>query len=542
MTTDSPDASLHLPDYVRGLLDPRAYPAPPSRVDLVQTHISYVFLADDVVYKTKKPVDFGFITQLDAATRERYCRDEVRLNRRLSHGVYLDTVPVVRLEDGRHVIDPPTGVPAGGAVVEWAVKMRRLPDEAMLASMLASGPLPEGYLQRVVRRLIAFHESAAVVKNDRAFAGASGVQAWWAREYGEAEGFIGDTWLEADARVLREFAHAALTAHAALLDQRLEEGRVVEGHGDLHAKHIYALGPEVDDLQIVDCIEFTDWFNFRYLDVGYDIAFLAMDLEARGFPDLADEFAGRYLAASGDETLGVLQPLHRAFRAFVRGKVESIGAHAPEISAEQRADLARSAAAYFRLAADFARRQAGPALILMSGLSGTGKSVVGATLAARIGAAYVSSDAVRKRLAGLDPRTPVPGRYREGMYQADSTERTYEMLRAHAAIHLAAGRPVVLDATHQRAADRRAAIEVARAAGKPALIVELRADEATVRRRLEARAGDPLRTSDATFEIYQQQQRAFEPIAPSEASHLVLDASLAPETLARDVAARLASA
>ncbi len=542
MTTDAPDATSSLPDYVRGLLDPRAYPSPPSRVQLVQTHISYVFLADDAVYKTKKPVDFGFISQLDAATRERYCRDEVRLNRRLSQGIYLDAVPVLRLADGRYAVDPPSGVPAGSEVVEWAVKMRRLPDEAMLASMLAGGSLPEGYLQRVVRRLIAFHESAATVKNDAAFAGAAGVQAWWTREYGEAAGFIGDTWLDEDAGLLRQFVDASLTTHAALLDQRLEDGRVVEGHGDLHAKHIYALGPEVDDIQIVDCIEFTDWFNFRYLDVGYDIAFLAMDLEARGFPDLADEFAGRYLAASGDETLGVLQPLHRAFRAFVRGKVESIGAHAPEISADQRADLATSAAAYFRLAADYTRRRAGPALVVMSGLSGTGKSVVGATLAARIGAAYVSSDAVRKRLAGLDPRTPVPGRYREGIYQSDSVARTYDALRQHAAIHLAAGRPVVLDATHQRAADRRAAIQVARAAGKPALIVELRADEALARRRIEARTADPLRTSDATYEVYLQQQRAFEPIAPDEAPHVALDAARSPAALAHEVAARLASA
>src|SRR6185503_3246761 len=121
-----------------------------------------------------------------------------------------------------------------------------------------------------------------------------------------------------------------------LFDRRLAQGRVVEGHGDLHAKHVYVLdaaggAPGERDLQIVDCIEFTDWLNFRYLDVGYDIAFLAMDLEARGFAALGDEIAGRYLAASGDETLGVLQPLHRAFRALVRGKVESIGARATEI-------------------------------------------------------------------------------------------------------------------------------------------------------------------------------------------------------------------
>lgn len=541
MTSDASD----LPDYVGGLLEPRAYPTPPAAVELVQTHISYVFLAGDLVYKTKKPVDFGFINQLDPAVRERFCRAEVRLNRRLSRDVYLDVVPVVRGSDGTFAIDPPEGATgaAGAQVIEWAVKMRRLPDDATLDRLLARGPLPAGLLERIVRRLIVFHESAAVVKNDPAFAGVDAYRNWWGRESSEAEANIGGTWNPDDAAVIRGFVSATLEAEASVLDGRLAQGRVVEGHGDLHAKHVYVLDAVADaepELQIVDCIEFTDWFNFRYLDVGYDIAFLAMDLEARGFADLGDEVAGRYLAASGDETLGVLQPLHRAFRALVRGKVESIGARATEIDEGQRRQLADSAAAYYRLSSDYARRRRGPALVLMAGLSGTGKSVVGATLAARIGAAYVSSDAVRKRLAGLDPRVPVPGRYREGLYDPDMTARTYDALREHAAAQLAAGHAVILDATHQRASDRRAAIEVARAAGVPAVVVELRLDEATARARIEARATDPLRTSDATWAIYEQQRAAFEAVTPAEgAAHVILDAARSPAELARAIEATL---
>lgn len=528
-----------LPDYVRGLLDPRAYAHAPSAVDLVQTHISYVFLAGDVVYKTKKPVNFGFIDQESAATRERLCRAEVRLNRRFTRDVYLDAVPVLRLSDGSFAIDPPAGPPPGSEVVEWAVKMRRLPDDRTLDRLLAAGAAPAGALGRIVRRLIEFHESAAVVKNDPAFAGGSALRAWWTREYGEAEVNIGGTWRPEDATALRDFVARSLEREAGLLDQRLAEGRVVEGHGDLHAKHVYVLDEAASDIQIVDCIEFNDWFNFRYLDVGYDVAFLAMDLEARGFGELGDELAGRYLAASGDETLGILQPLHRAFRAFIRGKVESIGARAPEIAEAQRQELAASASRYFGLASDFARRQSGPALVVMSGLSGTGKSIVGATLAARIGAAYVSSDAVRKRLAGIDPRTPVPGRYHEGLYDAASTARTYETLRAHADAQLAAGHAVVLDATHQRAADRRAAIELAGARGVPTLVVELRLEDAAARARIEARASDPLRTSDATWEIYQQQRAAFETVGADEGPHLVLDAARSPAALALEVAQAL---
>ena len=322
-----------IPEYVRALLDPAAYPHAPAGIELRQTHISWVFLAADVVYKTKKPVDFGFISQLDAETRERFCHAELRLNRRLAPGVYLGVVPIVRTPDGRYAVE---GDPATGEVVEHAVKMRRLPDARTLDRLLAAGAAPADLAERLARRLIAFHESAAVVENDPDFAGASAERAWWAREYGEAAGFIGDTWRPDDAAATRAFIEDTLDRDAALFDERLASGRVIEGHGDLRAAHVYLLddGPEDADpageaITIVDCIEFNEQFHFRYLDAGYDVAFLAMDLEALGHPDLGDELAGRYLAAAGDETLGPLQPLHRAYRAFVRGKVESIGARAP---------------------------------------------------------------------------------------------------------------------------------------------------------------------------------------------------------------------
>ena len=403
-----------IPEYVRALLDPAPYPHAPAGIELRQTHISWVFLAGDVVYKTKKPVDFGFISQLDAETRERFCHAELRLNRRLAPGVYLGVVPIVRMPDGRYVVE---GDPAAGEVVEHAVKMRRLPDARTLDRLLAAGAAPADLAERLARRLIAFHESAAVVENDPDFAGASAERAWWAREYGEAAGFIGDTWRPEDAAATRAFIEDTLERDAALFDARLSAGRVIEGHGDLRAAHVYMLDdddPRGEAITIVDCIEFSEQFHFRYLDAGYDVAFLAMDLEALGHADLGDELAGRYLAAAGDETLGLLQPLHRAYRAFVRGKVESIGARAPETPEEQSRALAASAARFFRLAASYAVRRAAPQLIALSGLPASGKSTVAATLACRIGAAYLSSDVVRKQLAGIDPRERVRDEWRSG--------------------------------------------------------------------------------------------------------------------------------
>jgi aminoglycoside phosphotransferase family enzyme/predicted kinase len=526
-----------LPEYVRALLTPDAYPSPPREVELRQTHISYVFLADEVVYKTKKPVDFGFIDQVAPERREAFCHAEVELNRRLAPDVYLGVVPVVRMPDGRIAVEPAgEAIPANAEVIEWAVKMRRLPDARTLDRLLAEGAAPPRLAEQLVQRLIAFHEGASVVANDRQYAGAPAELAWWAREYGEAEGFIGDTWRPEDAAATRAFIDATLGREAALFDARLAGGRVIEGHGDLRAAHVYVLDEAAAELAIVDCIEFTDWFHFRYLDAGYDVAFLAMDLEALGHPQLGDEIAGRYIAASGDETLGVLQPLHRTFRAFVRGKVESIGAHAPEVPEDARRELSASAARFFRLAASYAERRSPPTLVVMSGLPATGKSTVAGSLAGRIGAAYVSSDIVRKQLAGLDPRSRAGDEFREGLYAPEMTGRTYEELRRRAREHLAAGRPVVLDAMHGRASERAAARALAEQHGVPCLVAELRLSDADARARIEGRDADPLRTSDATWEVYAAQRERFEAVRDDEGARIDLDAARAPGALAREIA------
>ena len=265
-----------------------------------------------------------------------------------------------------------------------------------------------------------------------------------------------------------------------------------------------------------------------------------MDLEALGHPELGDEVTGRYLAASGDETLGVLQPLHRTFRAFVRGKVESIGARGPEVPADARRELAASAARSFELAASYADRRSPPAIVVMSGLPATGKSTVAGSLAGRIGAAYVSSDIVRKQLAGLDPRARSGEEFRAGLYAPELTERTYAELRRRAGEHLARGRPVVLDAMHGREAECAAVRALAAQHAVPHLIAELRLDDGDARARIAGREGDPLRTSDATWEVYAAQRDRFEAIGQGEGPHVVLDATSAPGALARGIARALA--
>ena len=538
-------SDTRLPAWVRDLCDPRAYAHRPDSVELVQTHISYVFLAGELVYKAKKPVDFGFIEQLSLERREHFCREEVRINERLAPGVYRGVAPIVRVPGGGHVVDPRAhGLSARtGTVVEWAVEMERLPDERTLDRLLDAGSADPAAPELLARTLLRFHRAAAQAPGGADFAGARAERSWWERERDEALPNIGGTWDPDDASQTMGFIDEALRREAVLFDERAASGRVVEGHGDLQARHIYLL-PDASGgsprVLAVDGIEFNEGYRFRYVDVGYDIAFTAMDLESLGHGALGDELVGRYIAGSADESLGVLQPLHRCQRAFIRGKVESLGARAEEIPPADRERLRASAARYFALSAACARRRAPQALILVCGLPGTGKSVLAGTVAGRLGCAYLSSDATRRELASLDGRPP--GRAGAALYGREMTERTYRELRRRAAAHLRAGRAVVVDATHASAAHRAAARRAAAEAGAPALTVELRLSEWAALDRIASGRADPLRLSDADEAVYRLQRDRYEPLGADEGPLLGLDAGGAPGALASEVAEAIPAA
>ena len=446
---------------------------------VVETHVSRLVFLGDRVYKVKKPVQFAFLDFSTVEARAEACLREVQLNRRLSPDVYLGVLEVVS--------------PLGRSI-EHVVEMRRMPPERRLATLVTEGdPDVVGHVRAVAHRIAAFHAGAsrgAAIDRD---ASHDAVSEAWAGNLAEmAPSAVGPDAVF-DPEVLAEVEHLAvrwLDGRAAVFADRLAGGHVVDGHGDLLCEDIFCLD---DGPRILDCIEFDD--HLRHVDVWNDVAFLVMDLERLGRPDLADVLRDTYREMSADTALPGLIDVFVAYRALVRAKVAGLRSHQTGPGPEREACLVE-ARARLSQCLDHLRR-ARIRLVLVGGLPGTGKSTLASELAESLGAAVLSSDPLRKELVGATADMTTAADYRGGAYSAEVTDATYAALRDRARVLLARGESVILDASwiddRQRAATRSLAVEVG------AEMVELRctcpADLAAARIAARRAAGD--RESDA---------------------------------------------
>jgi aminoglycoside phosphotransferase family enzyme/predicted kinase len=478
---------------------PGFYPHRPQRVRLVQTHISWVFLAGPLVYKVKKPVNFGFVDFSTLARRAGACAAEVALNRRLAPELYLGVAPVHAGADG-FSLQPP------GRVVEYAVVMRRLAADRLLSTLLARGEATAAQVRRVARRVAAFHAGAAPAA--ARFRGVGNLRGNLQENFRQTLPFLGRTVASSDYLLVWDYNHDFLERRGFLLGKRVRDGRIRDGHGDLHAEHV-CLGRR---LEIYDCVEFSA--RIRQGDVAADVAFLYMDLLYHREPELARVLMEEYLRSSGDWEVRLLVAFYACYRAVVREKVESFRLADPGVPLPQKKAAARRAARYFRLARDLARRDARPRLFLVGGLPGSGKSTVARALDERVGADGLATDALRKELAGAPANAHLPAPPGGGIYGAEMTELTYHELFTQAERQLRAGRSVVLDATFQRERHRRRAAALARATGALLVGVECRCPERVARERLaeRARSGDAL--SDAGGEVRRAMRLSYEQPGP----------------------------
>lgn len=474
---------------------PAAYPHDVEAVEVRQTHISAVFLAGSFAYKVKKPLDLEFLDFTTLEKRRHFCREEVRLNRRLAPEVYLGAVPIVRAGTGLRV-------GGDGEPVEYAVKMRRLPDDARLLSLVERDALEPGVLDRLGARIAAFHREAESGTSIARF-GRFDVVAGNARENLEqSRSHVGSTISEEVHRRLATRLEEVLESLRPVIEDRARRQVPRDTHGDLHLDHVY-LFPEREppgDLVVIDCVEFNE--RFRYADPVADMAFLAMDLVSHGRRDLERRFSDAYFRAARDPEGRRLLPFYRSYRGGVRGKVEGIAAGDEEVPVDERRRAAQRARGHWLLAlSEIERPGRRPALLLVAGLPGTGKSTLARRLADRAGFRVIASDRVRKEIAGLDPDASAEADFGEGIYTAESSRRTYEACLDRSREVLFRGGRVLVDATFRRERDRARFLRSAREWGVRAALLVCEAPPDVVRGRLRDRQGG---VSDADWDIHRK--------------------------------------
>jgi len=484
-----------LPALIQQMMQPEFYPHPVQKpIQLIQTHVSYVLLTGDFAYKVKKQVDFGFLDYSTLEKRHHFCQEELRLNQRGAAELYLAVVPVSQSE-GQFEL-------AGrGEPVEYVVKMRQFPQEALLTSLYDRGELTESLLQELAQAIAHFHLTAVTSDYIRSFGEIPKIRHSFDENYDQTETYIGGPQTQRQFDETRAYTDSFFAKRQELFANRMQQNWIRECHGDLHLRNICLWNQR---LFLFDCIEFNE--PFRFVDVMFDIGYIIMDLEARQRPDLSTLFLNTYVEQTGDwEGLQVL-PLYVNRQSYVRAKVTSFLLDIPNLPAEAKEEAMKTSTLYYRLAWQYAQpRQGG--LIVMAGLSGSGKSTTARSLAGQIGAIHIRSDAVRKHLGGI----PLQQRGDDTLYTPEMTQKTYERL-LNLGIRLAQeGYLVILDAKYDRQALRQDAIAQAQQHQIPLQIVYCTAPTETLQGRLQQRTGD---IADATPAVLAGQ--SFEPFTQQE--------------------------
>ncbi|GAB4541035.1 MAG: bifunctional aminoglycoside phosphotransferase/ATP-binding protein [Pleurocapsa sp.] len=469
-------------------------------IELVQTHISYVFLTGEYAYKVKKAVNFGFLDFSDLDKRKHFLAEEIRLNQEIAPELYLEVLPITQ-EGDKFILD------GAGEAVEYVGKMRQFPQDNLFSNLFERGELPIELMAKLGKIVAQFHSQAATNDYITSFGSVENIKAAFDENYQQTETYIGTVQTQQQYDETQAFTNNFFATQEALFKSRRDSHKIKECHGDLHLKNICLWQ---DKIQLFDRIEFNE--PFRFVDVMYDVAFAVMDLEARGRKDFANAFLNTYLEQTGDWEGLPLLPLYLSRQAYVRAKVTSFLLGDPNIPDAVKQDAQKTAKEYYRQAWQYTQHQPGK-ITLMSGLSGSGKTTVATEMARQTGAIHIRSDAVRKHLAGI-------GLDETGgneIYTPEMNQKTYDRLLELGLMAATAGFPVILDAKYDRVALRQPAIEAAKSHNLEVEIINCVAPTAVLRDRLNQRSGD---ISDATADLIDAQVSASEDFTPDEQAYV----------------------
>jgi aminoglycoside phosphotransferase family enzyme/predicted kinase len=508
--TTTPDRQSQ--ELIVFLESPASYPHRPTEVCVIQTHISWVFIASPFVFKVKKPVNLGFLDFSTLEKRHYFCQREIELNRRLCPEIYLDALPVYETDSG-FSFKPP------GKIVDYAVKMKELPHGCFLNELLEKNLVGEKEINRVISTLHRFYQAEIPTREIERWGTPEKLKISTDENFTQVEPFVGKTISSAAFEAIRHYTNQFYELNENLFHERIQQHRILDCHGDLRLDHVH-LTPEATT--IFDCIEFSD--RFRFVDIANDLAFLAMDFDFKGRSDLGNLFLRNAARELGDAGMLKVANFYKCYRAFVRGKVESI--QATEKETTNSGEHQKQAACYFRLALGYAIAGAEPFILVAMGRVGTGKSTIAKRLASELDWPVFSSDETRKTLTGVSLTQRTPSELRAKIYSARMTQKTYGKLLedGFAAIGCCSRRRrprlsqphngVILDATFSTRALRKFLRDECKKANVPIQFIELEIGPDEIKNRLKLRDENTAKTSDARLEDFEKLNTAYQP--PSE--------------------------
>lgn len=328
-------------EVVDALLKPDAYPEETSKIELIQTHISFVFITDHFVYKVKKAVNFGFLDFSTLEKRHFYCQKELELNKRLCPQIYLEVVSISQINKVK--------IKGEGEIIEYALKMKRLPQERIMTLLLKEGKVDKETIDGIAKVVSHFHAKAQTNPEISQFGSIKIVKTNWDENFSQTAKFVDQTISKVTFQFIQTGINTFIAKNKALFEDRIATKRIRDCHGDLHSGNIFI----TDQICIFDAIEFND--RFRYSDVASDVAFLAMDLDFQQRSDLSSYLLDCYLAYSADKQLMQLLDFYKCYRAYVRGKVISFKLDDNNIKQTEKTSAIKEAQAYFKLANEYAK-------------------------------------------------------------------------------------------------------------------------------------------------------------------------------------------
>ena len=497
-------------NLISQMQQPSFYPhAVTEKVELIQTHASYIFLTGDYVYKLKKEVDFGFLDYSTLAKRKHFIETELRLNQKIAPKLYLEVIPISK-SGNKFVLGD------RGEIIEYALKMQSFPQSNLFTNFLEAGKLERESFVDLGKTVAQFHSSATIDDYISSFGTVAKIKPAFDENYQQSQKYIGTVQTQAQLEATQAYTDRFFRDREDLFQARIERQKIKECHGDLHLKNICLWQ---DKIQLFDRIEFNE--SFRFVDTMYDIAFLVMDLEARQKLDFKNAFLNSYLEYTGDWTGLLLLPLYLSRQAYVRAKVNSFLLDDPQVNEADKQKARETARDYYRQAYQYTQNKSSGSLILMSGLSGSGKSTVARDLARKKDAIQIRSDAVRKHLAGI----PLDESGNNEIYSAEMSQRTYDRLLELGIVLASEGYLVILDAKYDRSIHRQKVITRAKAANIPLKIVYCTAPLSVLRDRLNQRQDD---ISDAGVDLITSQQGDAEAFTAAEKDYVItIDTSMA---------------